>query len=131
MASSASTDRETTHEAAVATLAKSLAPEEIRPGDFVTPIYAVAEVPSYWWCADDWNTPRDEPVRMRFMSTCDGTPLRVKSVCLPFVLAKQPSGQALTLDLRRIQLARLDRSYAKQAWRSIKRSRRDKAHPPA
>ena len=52
--------------AAKATLAKALAPEEIRSGDFVTPLYVIAEVPSYWWCAESWNQPLDEPVRIRF-----------------------------------------------------------------
>jgi hypothetical protein len=110
--------------AAEATLAKSLAPEEIRAGDYVTPLSMIAEVPSFWWRDDAWNLPLEEPVRMRFMATCDGLPLRVQSICLPFVLAKQPSGQAVTIDIRRCQLARLDRSFAKQAWKCIKRSQR-------
>jgi hypothetical protein len=118
MASSQETRTEATRSAAEATLAKALAPEEIRVGDFVTPLHVVAEVPSYFWFTEAWNLPADEPVRIRLMSYSDGLPMKVKSICLPFVLVKQASGQGATLDLRKCQLARLDRDYAKRAWRA-------------
>jgi hypothetical protein len=116
--------------AAEATLAKALAPEDIRPGDFVTPLFMIAEVPSYWWWGESWNLPHDQPVRIRFTSNCDGMPLRVKSVCLPFVLAKTPAGEQGTLDLRKCQLARLDQSHAKRAWKAYKKTQaRRKSNP--
>jgi len=123
MASSQPKSAPTKTTAAAATLAKALAPEEIHPGDYVTPLHMIAEVPSYWWC-DDWRRPREEPVRMRFTTSCDGAPLRVKSVCLPFVLLKHPAGHTTTLDLRRCQLARLDCDFAKRAWKAIRKSNR-------
>ena len=106
------------------TLARTLAPEDIRPGDYVTPLCMLAEVPSYWWCADEWSLPRDRPVYIRYITNCDGAPLRVKSVCLPFVLVKQPSGQSLTIDLRKCRLARLERQYARRAWKAYKNAAR-------
>ena len=121
------TQLEAHRSAADATLAKALAPEEIRAGDYVTPLYAIAEVPSFWWCAEAWRLSPEEPIRMRFMATCDGVPLHVQSVCLPFVLAKQPGGHSVTMDVRRCQLARLDRAFARRAWKCIKRSRRSKS----
>jgi hypothetical protein len=125
MAFSQTTAAETNHSAAAqATLAKALAPEDIQAGDYVTPLHMLAEVPSYWWCADDWSLPRDRPVYIRFITSCDGAPLRVKSVCLPFVLVKHPSGQSSTLDLRKCQLARLDRQYARRAWKAYKNAGR-------
>jgi hypothetical protein len=123
MASSPQVQTKATHAAAEATLAKSLAPEEIRVGDYVTPLHMVAEVPSYYWFSDCWNLPADEPVRIRFTCGSDGTPLKVKSICLPFVLVKQATGTQTTLDLRKCQLARLDRRYAKRAWKAVKKAR--------
>ena len=123
MASSSSTRSKAKHTAAGATLAKALAPEEIRRGDFVTPLHVIAEVPSFFWCGDCWSLPHDEPVRIRFTSTSDGLPLKVESVCLPFVLVKQSTGGRMTLDLRKCQLARLDRGYAKGAWKAYKKNR--------
>ena len=115
------TASEANRRAAEATLAKALAPEDIRPGDYVSPLQMIAEVPSYWWCGEDWNLPRDEPVRIRYITNCDGAPLRVKSVCLPFVLVKQPGGKCLTLDVRKCQFARLDQDYARRAWKAFKK----------
>jgi hypothetical protein len=121
MASSQQTQIKSTRTAAEATLAKSLAPEEVRVGDFVTPLHVVAEVPSWYWFTESWNLPVDEPVRIRFTSPSDGLPLKVKSICLPFVLVKQVSGDRLTLDLRKCQLARLNRRYSKRAWKAYKK----------
>jgi hypothetical protein len=124
MASSHDTiaEAQLTAAAPATTLARCLAPEDIQPGDYVTPLSMLAEVPSYWWCAEDWSLSRDRPVTIRFITNCDGAPLRVKSVCLPFVLVKQPSGQSLTIDLRKCQLARLDRQYARRAWKAYRKA---------
>jgi hypothetical protein len=121
MASSRQT--ECTSTAAVeATLAKALAPEDIRPGDFVTPLFTITELPSFWWSGESWNIPHDQPVRIRLTYNCDGMPMRVKSVCLPFVLTKSPAGEQNTIDLRKCQVARLGHGYAKRAWKAYKKS---------
>jgi hypothetical protein len=58
MASSRQTECTSTA-AAEATLAKALAPEDIRPGDFVTPLFTITELPSFWWSGESWNLPHD------------------------------------------------------------------------
>lgn len=102
------------------TLAKSLAPEEVRRGQFVAILHVIDELPSFLWDADATLLPYDEPVRIRFVSPGGGVPLKVKSVCLPFVLVKAPTGDNYTLDLRRYRLARLNRSYAQATWKAFK-----------
>lgn len=131
MASSTKKGSNTTQAAAKATLAKTLAPEEICPGDFVTLLHIIAEVPSFYWLSESWTLPVDQPVRIRFTSPSDGLPLKVTSLCLPFVLVKQVSGEQGTLDVRKCQLARLNRRYAKRAWKSYKRARKRSAHASA
>jgi hypothetical protein len=121
MASSAKIDSESSV-ANQATLAKALAPEDIRPGDFVTPLYVIAEVPSFWWRADVWNLPVDEPVRIRLIPPSDGAPLKVRSVCVPFVLVKTATGDQSTIDVRTCQLARLDEAHAARAWKACKKA---------
>jgi hypothetical protein len=105
-------------------LAKSLAPEEIRPGDFVAVLHVTCELPSFLWCADALTLPCHEPVRIRFVPTSESVPLKVKQVCLPYVLVKSPSGHSRTLDVRRYRLARLPQRYAQAAWKAHKRARR-------
>lgn len=100
------------------TLAKALAPEEVRPGQFVTLLQEIAEVPSYFWCRDSALVAPEEMVRVRFIPSASGEPLKVMSVCLPFVLVKNPAGHERPLDLRKYRLARLSKRYAKRAWKT-------------
>ena len=106
------------------TLSRVLAPEDVRPGDYVAVLDELYEIPSYWWCEDAALHPRDELVRIRLMPTQDNAPHKVKSVCLPFVLTKRPTGERCTLDVRRCRLARLDKRYAAMAWKAYKKKRR-------
>jgi hypothetical protein len=112
-------DHESLNEAA--SLAKSLAPEDVRVGDYVTLLHMVYELPSFLWCGDASIVDRDEPVRMQLVPLGGGVPLKVKSVCLPFVFVKHPSGKQRPLDIRRCRLARLDRDYAQVAWKTYRK----------
>ncbi len=102
-------------------LAKPLAPEEIRIGDFVSPLHVFYDLPSFFWCNDAATQPREQLVRLCYLPESGGVPLKVKSVCLPFVLVKRPSGGRQTLDVRKVRLARLDAKYAKAAWKLCKK----------
>lgn len=105
-------------------MAKLLAPEDLRVGDYVALLYVVREVPSFWWCDGTSAIGPNEPVRIAFMLSNGGVPHRVRSVCLPFVLVKTPSGRSRNLDVRRYRLARLDRAHARAAWKACKKNRR-------
>lgn len=123
MATSGPTDLEigTKPSESRSTLARVLAPEDVRPGDYVALLEEIYELPSYWWRTDSALESRDELVRIRMIPTQENLPLKVKSVCLPFVLAKKPTGERQTLDLRRCRLARLDADYAATAWKAYKK----------
>ena len=108
-------NRETT------SLAKALAPEEIRLGDFVTPLFVVSEWPSWYWDDDDALHPRDELIRIRSTPCDEATPLKVTAICLPFVLVETPAGEGRTLDVRRLRLARLDRTFARKTCQAFRR----------
>jgi len=104
--------------------AKALAPEDVRTGDYVALLHVVREIPSFWWCGEMGPIRADEPVRIPFLPNNGGMPLRVRSVCLPFILVKTPSGNLRHLDVRRHRLARLDPKHALAAWKACKKSRR-------
>ena len=48
-------------------VAKLLAPEEVRVGDFVAVMQVMYELPSFYWCADAMLVPHDKPVRLQFL----------------------------------------------------------------
>lgn len=108
--------------ASACTLAKSLAPEDVRLGDYVSPLHEVYDFASFLWGCDDALEDRAQTVPVRFVAEGSGVPLKVKAVCLPFVLVKHPTHGAYTLDVRRHQLARLDKTYAKRAWQALQPS---------
>jgi hypothetical protein len=98
-----------------------LGPEDVRAGDYVALLHVVHELPSFWWCDGIATVRPDEPVRIPFVPRNGGVPLRVRSVCLPFILVKAPSGELRNLDVRRYRLARLDRAHALAAWKARKK----------
>lgn len=103
-------------------LAKPLAPEDIRAGDFVTPLHVFYDFPSFYW--DDCSLQRrEELVRLCTLPETGGVPLKVVSICLPFVLTRQPNGEKQLLDVRKVRLARLDPMYAKAAWKLCKKKK--------
>ena len=101
-----------------------MAPEDVRCGDFVAVLHVVCEVPSYFWSAESFRLPHDELVRIQHIPDDAGMPLKVKFICLPFVFAKNSAGERKTLDLRTCRLARLDRAYAKAAWKACRKAHR-------
>ena len=116
---------ETPRSERLVSLAKGLAPEEIRRGDFVAPLYMVHEWPSWFWCCgDDALWPREELVRTQSLPGDEAAPLEVTAVCLPFVLVETPCGEGRTLDVWRVKLARLDRRFARKARRAVRQRER-------
>lgn len=117
---SLSADRDTT-------LAKPLAPEDIRPGDYVAILDRQYEYPAIAWRCDFSLGSEDEVIRVRVRPTDTEPPLRVVDACLPFVYVTPPKGNGRTLDLRCVRLARLDRDYARRVGKELagkKRKRR-------
>ncbi len=102
-------------------LAKTLAPEELRVGDYVAVLRITYEVPSFVWCCHDSFADRSDLVRLHMLPDDEAVPLEVEAVCLPFVLAKPPKGPPRTLDIRRVQLARLARRFAQASQQAHKR----------
>jgi hypothetical protein len=107
--------------------AKALAPEDIRRGDFVVPLLLVSEWPSFHWCGDDAMRSRNELVRIATVPTAPIETLRVRRVCLPFVLAKSATGELRTIDVRLCRLARVDGAFAKCSRRAARRAAKQAA----
>ncbi|TWT98030.1 hypothetical protein Pla108_21850 [Botrimarina colliarenosi] len=102
-----------------ATLAKPLAPEDVRRGDYVAVLSEEYEYPAFAWLCDHSLTSRDELIRIRLRPRETEAPLRVVAACLPFVYVKPPKGDGRTLDLRSVRLVRLDRGYAQRVCRAV------------
>jgi len=105
----------------VLSVAARLPPEDLRPGQDVAILTEVVECPTWLWCGELPGTRPDELVRLQTVGRGAGRPLRIKAVCLPFVLVTRIDGEARTLDIRRVQLVELDPAYAKLARKALRR----------
>jgi hypothetical protein len=101
------------------TVVARIAGEDIKPGDYITVISTMVELPSYLWCCSGAILPLDEPVRTRFIPSEAGQPFKVVAVCLPFVYAKQPCKKLATFDTRNQQLVRLDPQCGRKVWKKL------------
>ncbi|MCP3902870.1 MAG: hypothetical protein GY715_04465 [Planctomycetes bacterium] len=107
------------------TLARVLRPEDVRPGIYVAVLYRIIEfLPTS--CLEDHRLGVPQPVRLRWLPWDGGAPLKVKDVCLPFVLVRPPKGRRQVLDVRRVELARLDSGFARRATAELRRRRKRK-----
>lgn len=98
-------------------IAKPLAPEDVRAGQFVAEFTHIDEHYDGGLFSCSPNGPRK--VRIHWLSDRGSKPLRVEGVCVPFVLVRTPKGKAKMLDLRRVSLVRLDPRFAWKAFRAL------------
>ena len=108
-------------------LAASVAPEDLECGEYVAVLKEIVELPSFFWF-DTAPSKREELVRMRCIPTDSGMPLKIKGICLPYVFVKSPFGQCETIDVRRVQLVRLDEGYAKKVRKTLRKQQQRQLH---
>jgi hypothetical protein len=102
-------------------VAMRLAPEDLRPGLDVAILTEVVECPTWLWAGDCPGVRADEMVRLQHTPRNGGRPLRIKAVCLPFLLVVRTDGKHRTLDVRRVQLVKLEQDYAKLVRKGLRR----------
>ncbi|MFV0445862.1 MAG: hypothetical protein ACK5Q5_19975 [Planctomycetaceae bacterium] len=104
-------------------LAATVAPEDLRLGDLIALLNETWEWPSFMWRMDSAALPPDEPVRVRARSRSAGLPLKVEAICLPFVFTEDPYRQFRTLDIRQVEIVRLEQRYARMVWKRLRQRR--------
>ncbi|MCA9243416.1 MAG: hypothetical protein KDA32_05645 [Phycisphaerales bacterium] len=106
-------------------MSREIAPEDIRAGHYVAPLYMNLEVLSESALSDSsWRAPR--PAMVRILPWI-GHPVRALDVCLPFVLVRDTDGDLETIDTRRWRLARVSQRFGKTVFERVKaKKRRDK-----
>jgi hypothetical protein len=101
-------------------VAATVAGEDLAGGDYVALLNEIVDLPSFLWNASDLSLSPHELVRLKVIPNTAGHPLRVIAICLPFVYAKTPAGETVTIDTRRTQLVRLPRKSAKVIWKELR-----------
>ncbi len=99
-------------------IARTLAPEDIRPGSYVAALHLIEEIMPCVWAIDDVDYRKVQPIRVRCLPYENQEPMKVKAVCLPFVMVKLPDGSHRSLDVRQHQLAEISRAYGKASFKA-------------
>ncbi len=94
-------------------LAKTLAPEDVQYGDYVTILTKSSEFPSFYWDCPPQISDASETVNITYRPEDAGQPLKVVDICLPFILAKPINNEVKVIDVRAVRLARISKSFAK------------------
>ncbi len=97
---------------------RTLPPEDIRAGQFVSVLNELYELPRSWLGS---AMPGESPMTtLVCLPDEDEVPMRVVEVCLPFVLAERADGKPRTLDVRRFRLARVSPKFARKVFSRMK-----------
>jgi hypothetical protein len=105
------------------TVARTIAPDDLVKGQFVAVLRETNEYPSFFWMDEDLGSgERCEPVRMTVLPSSPGLPLKVKAICLPFVVVKPFKSPPITLDVRSVELVELSAEYVRAA-RKVRRTK--------
>ena len=102
-------------------VSKRIHPEDLNVGDHVAVTETIHQLPTYCWCGlDAYQHPPDELIRLTVRPQDGHQPLKIKSICLPWVLCKTIDGKHIVHDLRQTQLSRLDPGFVAAVHKSYK-----------
>ena len=101
-------------------VARAVAPEDIRPGDYVSVLHVIAEMPSWLWDNDLRNT---QMVRFAHLPRGQSAPAEVLDVCLPYLLVKTARGKRRLVDVRKYRLARVSEEFGRRVFEEAEAER--------
>ncbi|MFM9996332.1 MAG: hypothetical protein ACKVU4_11090 [Phycisphaerales bacterium] len=101
-------------------ISKTLAPEDVRAGDYLGVVGVVLEL-LRWECAPAIPGMGPEVARVVCLPPEEFGPQRVVAVCLPLVLVEDAHGRHRMLDVRQVRLARLTERFGKKAFKRLAR----------
>jgi hypothetical protein len=94
-------------------VARTLAPEDVAPGDYVC---VLAE--TYEWfpfcCASEYG--RVEVQRATVIPNSTESPVLVEAVCVPFAFVRDAKGKRRMIDLRRVRLAGVSKRFGQAVF---------------
>lgn len=89
-------------------------PEDLSVGDHIVLSEVSYQYATFNWCGADMSIRSpEEPIEITYYPSWDKhEPMKVKAVCLPFVLCKTVEKKHCVLDLRQVKVARVDDNFA-------------------
>jgi hypothetical protein len=98
-------------------VARTLAPEDVAPGDYVCVLAETYEWISIF-CASEFERPAVQ--RSTMVPNETDPPMLVEAVCVPFVFVREPKGARRVIDLRRVRLARVSKRFGARVFAAMR-----------
>lgn len=113
------TDLDTTEHHA-ASIARSVAPEDIQPDDYLVVLSQLRELFPFWaLCDAPWQ--KIELIHLQCLPEADAAPVRVVEICLPSLLVRDKDGKHSVVDTRQFRFARLSQRFGRKAFKRLRR----------
>ena len=101
-------------------MARAVAPEDLRAGDYIYVLGELLEVMPCLLDREQWQHP--ETVKLMVLPYSGKEPMKVVEVCLPVLLVKDKSGKCETLDARLFRFARLPDRFGRKVFKRLRKS---------
>lgn len=108
----------TSEQSPAPSLARCVAGEDLSVDEYIAVLSTTGQYLSHDW--DRCDLPPEEVVRVRYVPTIAGVPLKIFGICLPFVYARRSNDVIEIIDMRMTQVARLDKDAAREIWKQLK-----------
>ena len=109
-----------THEATDAGLARAVAAEDLRAGDYIYVLGELLEVLTCLLDREAWKAP--ETVKLMVLPHSGKEVMKIVEVCLPVLLVKDKSGKCETMDARLFRFARLPDRFGRKVFKRLRKS---------
>ncbi len=106
-------------------IARAVAPEDIRPGEYVSVLHVVCECMPPPWERADWN---GRLSRVLLLPSGNPSPVQVVDVCIPYVLVKTARGKRRMIDVRKYRLARVSEEFGRRVFEEIEAEKQAEKH---
>ena len=114
-------------------MSRLIAPEDIRAGMYLAVMHEVQERSFFFWEPPE-DCGRKQPRHVLRLPSGSGRPLKVESVCLPFVIVRKPTtsgGSIHTLDVRRYRCAQLPEEFGRTVFAMFSETKQEPKAPCA
>jgi hypothetical protein len=109
-----------TQERTDAGMARAVAAEDLRAGDYIYVLGELLEMVPLLIDAERWQNP--ESVKLMVLPHSGLEPMKIVEVCLPVLLVKDKSGKCETLDARLFRFARLPDRFGRKVFKRLRKS---------